>query len=68
MTQTAVFDSDFHVLVSKRSEINRFERHRLLRRLRNPCSHISLFVEIDQLATLSLLWQLSCYSLVILLV
>jgi hypothetical protein len=37
VTQTAVFDSDFNVLGSERSEVNGFEHHRLFRRLRNPC-------------------------------
>src|SRR4030095_1314864 len=37
VTQTAVFDSDFNVLGSERSEINGFEHHRLFRLLGNPC-------------------------------
>ena len=37
VTQTAVFDSDFNVLGSERSEINGFEHHRLFRPLRKPC-------------------------------
>ena len=36
VTQTAVFDSDFNVLGPERSEIDGFEHHRLLCRLRNP--------------------------------
>src|SRR5215510_6121053 len=36
VTHAAVFDSDFNVLGSERSQINGFERHRLFRRLRNP--------------------------------
>ena len=36
VAQAAVFDSDFHVLDSERSEIHGFEHHRLFRRLRNP--------------------------------
>src|SRR5215470_18445970 len=37
VTHAAVFDSDFNVLGSERSQINGFERHRLFRRLRHPC-------------------------------
>src|SRR4029434_1687314 len=33
VTHTAVFDSDFNVLGSERSEIDAFEHHRLFRRL-----------------------------------
>src|SRR5215475_9329725 len=37
VTHTAVFDSDFNVLGSERSEVNSFEHHPLFRRLRHPC-------------------------------
>ena len=37
VTQAAMFDRDFNVLGSERSEINGFQHHRLFRRLRNPC-------------------------------
>jgi hypothetical protein len=37
VTQTAVFDSDFHVLGPERSEIEGFEHQRLFRRPRHPC-------------------------------
>jgi hypothetical protein len=37
VTQTAVFDSDFDVLVAEWSEVNGFQHHRLFRRLRDPC-------------------------------
>src|SRR5262249_6781248 len=40
VTQTAVLDRDFHVLGPERSEVNGFEHHRLLRRLRNPCQRV----------------------------
>ncbi len=37
MTQAAVFHCDFNVLGIERSEVNDFERHRLLRTAGNPC-------------------------------
>src|SRR6266481_2143514 len=37
VTQAAVFNRDFNILDSERSEVNSFEYHRLFRRLRNPC-------------------------------